>query len=761
MSKRLSWSRLETRSPVARRRGGDRSPCRRPLLRARQDSQRLHGQERRLRAHVRAPRDVRARPRPALRVHAAALRLLPRARLLDLRARMVVGRLRADPGRDRYGVPRLRDRRTSAVAQRGRLRSGRLDAEPVPSLARRPPEPRDPRPAARGGARAVRARRGRSQVRAVVAGSGRVRGARDPRQRPALGAAALPRGVPARPNWLELGARRVARRGRGHGCAMGRAQPRRGRLLRARDRRARTVEGEQPADVRLVDAREVDRRRQGSTAPSLPEPGGGTRHLPARRWDVRHRRVRQRGVLPAQGLAVRARPPRREGEARRARRADGMGSTHDRVRHRLRPRRPADVGAAALHVAALRTGADRPLLCAASLRGARAAHPRVPDARRHGVRRRDALPHLDRLPARAPRRRRVRARPPPRVKVLHVHRIGGIGGSERHLLTLLPALAERGADVRFLGLDDPSRAPDPFYEALTVPYERLAAPRDVDPALALCVGRAVRSADLVHTHLVHADVYGALGARRLVSTKHNDDPFRAGAFRFVERALAHRASRVIAITHSLARFQVERVGLPAAKVEVIHYGLDDLPQAWGTNPPDPVPPDARVLLCICRLEPQKGVDVAIRALPEIPGAHLVVLGEGPQRPALEQLARESDVPVYLPGRVPDVAAWLRRASMLVHPVRWEGFGLALLEAMLAALPGVATRVSSVPEIVVDGETGLLVPAEDAAALAAAVSRVLHDPGELGAHGLRRARAEFSVARMADRTLDAYRRATST
>jgi glycosyltransferase involved in cell wall biosynthesis len=341
------------------------------------------------------------------------------------------------------------------------------------------------------------------------------------------------------------------------------------------------------------------------------------------------------------------------------------------------------------------------------------------------------------------------------VKVLHVHRIGGIGGSERHLLTLLPALAERGVDVHFLGLDDPSREPDPFYEALAVPYVRLPAPRDLDPALAWRVRRFVRAADLVHTHLVHADVYGALGARVLVSTKHNDDPFRAGAFRFVERALAHRAARVIAITQSLARFQVERVGLPAAKVEVIHYGLDDLPQAWGTNPPDSVPPDARVLLCVCRLEPQKGVDVAIRALAEIPGAHLVVLGEGPQRAALEQLARELDVPAYLPGRVPDVAAWLRRASVLVHPVRWEGFGLALLEAMLASLPVVATHVSSIPEIVADEETGVLVPPDDASALAGAVNRVLEDPGDYGERGRARARAEFSVAKMADRTLAVY------
>ncbi len=126
---------------------------------------------------------------------------------------------------------------------------------------------------------------------------------------------------------------------------------------------------------------------------------------------------------------------------------------------------------------------------------------------------------------------------------------------------MLPALAQRGVDVSLLGLDAPSRAPNPFYEELEVPSRRLAAPRDVDPRLAIRVRAEVRHADLVHTHLVHADVYGAFGARKLVSTKHNDDPFRAGGFRFVERALARRTSRIVAITHALARFQVDRVGL--------------------------------------------------------------------------------------------------------------------------------------------------------------------------------------------------------
>jgi glycosyltransferase involved in cell wall biosynthesis len=346
--------------------------------------------------------------------------------------------------------------------------------------------------------------------------------------------------------------------------------------------------------------------------------------------------------------------------------------------------------------------------------------------------------------------------------VIHVHRIRGIGGSERHLLTLLPALAERGVDVSFVGLDDPRWDPVDFYGALRVPAHRIASPRDVDPLL---LGRLVRSldADVVHTHLVHADVYGGVAAKlrrtRLVSTKHNDDPFRAGAFRHVERALAAAADRIVTITDALRRFTVERVGLPPAKVETIPYGLDDLPPAWGENPPAHVPADARVLLAVTRLTQQKGVDVAVRALPSAPAdAVLVVLGDGPERDSLERLARELGIEhrVYLLGRVPDVASWLRRAALLVHPVRWEGFGLAVLEAMLAGLPVVASRVSSLPELVADAETGLLVPADDPAALAEAIARALEHP-ELGAAGRRRAVGEFSVERMASRTLALYDR----
>ncbi len=359
------------------------------------------------------------------------------------------------------------------------------------------------------------------------------------------------------------------------------------------------------------------------------------------------------------------------------------------------------------------------------------------------------------------------------MKILHIHRVGGIGGSERHLLALLPALAARGADVAFLGLDDPRGDAEPVYAELEqagIPCSRLPAPRDLDPALAVRAARAVRSQrpDIVHTHLVHADVYGALaaaaGGAALVSTKHNDDPFRAGTFRHVDRLLARRAASVICITDSLARFNAVRVGIPPDKLVVIHYGLDAPPARWGENPEIELPPGARLLLGIGRLAEQKGYETAIRALPQIlsdePRAVLVVLGEGPERGRLEALARDLGVEgaLLLPGRAGDVSAWLGRAELFVHPCRWEGFGLVLLEAMLAGLPIVASEVSSVPEIVSDGETGLLVPPGEPDAFARAVTAVLADParrGALGEAGRTRAHERFSVARMAERTLEVY------
>lgn len=147
--------------------------------------------------------------------------------------------------------------------------------------------------------------------------------------------------------------------------------------------------------------------------------------------------------------------------------------------------------------------------------------------------------------------------------------------------------------------------------------------------------------------------------------------------------------------------------------------------------PDPGPPVPRAvydgplrLVAVGRLDPVKGHDVLLRALVDVPDAVLTVLGEGHARPSLEKAVADRGLAdrVRLPGWSEDVAGELRAYDVLVLPSRSEGWPLTVVEAMLAGLPVVATTVGSVPEIVQDGRTGLLVPKDDAAALAVALRR---------------------------------------
>jgi glycosyltransferase involved in cell wall biosynthesis len=359
------------------------------------------------------------------------------------------------------------------------------------------------------------------------------------------------------------------------------------------------------------------------------------------------------------------------------------------------------------------------------------------------------------------------------MRVLHVHKIRGVGGSERHLLALLPALRERGVDARFLGLDVSGSDAPRFYaelEAAGVPHTHVRCGLDVDPRLAAAVVRAARAEapDLLHTHLVHADVYGAMASAAMrvpmVSTRHNDDRYLLGPFRYVDRAFAARARRLVAISDAVRRF-LAAAGHAEEKLSTIHYGLDALPQTPSERTPAEVgiPEGAPLLLAIGRLTEQKDHPTLLRAFARArerhPGAVLAVLGIGPLEAETRALVRDLGLEgaVVLPGRL-EIRDWLERADVFVHSSRWEGFGMVLLEAMLAALPVVATRVSAVPEVVADGESGLLVEAGDADGLAAALDALLSDPARaraFGEAGLRRAREHFSLARMTERTIALY------
>jgi glycosyltransferase involved in cell wall biosynthesis len=362
------------------------------------------------------------------------------------------------------------------------------------------------------------------------------------------------------------------------------------------------------------------------------------------------------------------------------------------------------------------------------------------------------------------------------VKVLHLHKLTGISGSEGHLLALLPALRASGIDARFLGLDVPGSDAPRFYERLDelgIPHGHVRCGPDLSPRMARDVIRAVRAErpDLLHTHLVHADLYGAVAAAAArvpyVSTRHNDDRYLLGPFRYVDRAAARRAGRLIAISDAVRRF-LEAAGHDPSKLTTIRYGLDELP----VTPSDPtpeqagIPPEAPLALAVGRLIAQKDHETLLRAFALVrerePEARLAILGSGPleaETRALVETLGLGDA-VTLPGRT-EIRDWLERADVFVHTSRWEGFGIVLLEAMLASLPVVATRVSAVPEVAVDGETGVLVDAGDVEGVARELAAVLGDPElakRLGQAGHERARSEFSVARMAERTTGVYRAA---
>jgi glycosyltransferase involved in cell wall biosynthesis len=167
---------------------------------------------------------------------------------------------------------------------------------------------------------------------------------------------------------------------------------------------------------------------------------------------------------------------------------------------------------------------------------------------------------------------------------------------------------------------------------------------------------------------------------------------------------------------------------------------------------------------VCRLIEQKGVTYALQAFARVadrfPAARLIIAGDGVLRGQLEAEADSLGIGgrVHWLGWRPDSAAVLASLDVLLMPSLWEGFGLVMLEAMAAHLPIIGSRVSAIPEVVVDGETGLLVPPADVSALAAALSRLLEDEPlrrAMGERGAERLAAHFSTAAMIDATIGLY------
>jgi glycosyltransferase involved in cell wall biosynthesis len=217
-----------------------------------------------------------------------------------------------------------------------------------------------------------------------------------------------------------------------------------------------------------------------------------------------------------------------------------------------------------------------------------------------------------------------------------------------------------------------------------------------------------------------------------------------GLKRFTSRRLAAH----VAVGERAAREIEAIVGLRRGSVRTIPNGVPDVELE-----PLPRPFPGPTVGSLGRLDRQKGFDVLLRALAELPEASLVLVGDGPERPALEKQAAATGLTerVLFAGWQEDPRRQLTTFDAFVLPSRFEGFPLSVVEAMLAGVPVVATDVGSVAESVREGETGLLVPPEDPHALAAALGRVLGSSelgGSLGRRGRELALERFTAGTMA-------------
>lgn len=215
------------------------------------------------------------------------------------------------------------------------------------------------------------------------------------------------------------------------------------------------------------------------------------------------------------------------------------------------------------------------------------------------------------------------------------------------------------------------------------------------------------------------------------------------------RVLSLRVDAHVAVGKATARLMEDFYALGRNTVLSIPNGVPDL-----ANQPQPpaLKPNVITIGSVGRLDAMKGHDVLLRAIAQVDGVELAIVGEGSERVALEKLAIELGVSdrVKLLGWLDNTRTFIPQLDIFVQPSRSEGFPLAIVEAMLAALPVVATRVGSVAEAVIDGETGILVNKNDVEGLAAAL-RHLRDNAELrlrfGWRGRAIAKASLTVEQM--------------
>jgi sugar transferase (PEP-CTERM/EpsH1 system associated) len=356
-----------------------------------------------------------------------------------------------------------------------------------------------------------------------------------------------------------------------------------------------------------------------------------------------------------------------------------------------------------------------------------------------------------------------------RLHVVHVVLSLDVGGLERNVVNQVREGHALGQRVSVVCLERPGVLA-PRVEALGAEVACL----DKRPGIRLALIERLRRVfrrwrpDVVHTHQIPTLFYTGpaarlLGSARVVHTEHGLPLFEGSVrTRWLGRLSAAFCDRFFCLTQEMAgavkRYRVAR----HQKVLLIRNGIETDNYV---NPGDPaalraalgIPSSAPVIGTVGRLAEIKQYDVLLRSFArfkrECPDAHLLLVGDGPLGPSLRQKAEDLGVlaSVHFAGYRTNINEYLHAMNCFALPSRSEGTPQAVLEASMARLPVVATRVGGLPEVIDDGRTGILVPSGDEAALTTEIARVIRDPDlatRLGSAARARVEALYGVARMA-------------
>ncbi len=360
------------------------------------------------------------------------------------------------------------------------------------------------------------------------------------------------------------------------------------------------------------------------------------------------------------------------------------------------------------------------------------------------------------------------------MRVLHVNTETGFRGGERQLLLLSRGLEARGVQVRIAALAGGALEAACLDRGLTVLPLRQASPWDLRTAGRLRRALSAGEADLIHAHASHAHTAAVTAIRSLGAGHRGAVPpllvsrrvdFPIGRPPLNRFKYGRVVARFLAISDAVAGV-LRAGGVPAGRIRVVRSAVAPLAPAArsrGEVRAELGLADGELMaLTTAALVDHKDHPNAVRAMARVRGpVRLFLAGEGRERGAVERCIVDQDVDgrVTLLGQRDDVPDLLGAADLYLAASKLEGLNTALMDVARAGLPAVGTVAGGIPEVIADGETGLLVPRRAPAALAAAIDRLAADPAlraTLGRAATERARERFGVDRMVDETLSAYR-----